>query len=164
LMKAINKLAAKDREIVSRITGVEIDLKNIDWLIRLKNFYDMPMDAVLAMLIPGGFNLNKEIVSELYKAQNISAVLHDFVKGRYPGLTALLASAEGDSHSKLLLIHRILEEIMKHEVKRIRSGYPFTIGIILVYFILKRNELKKIRTILNAKQYNLSQQRIESML
>ncbi len=164
LMKSITKLASEDREIITRLSGVEIDLRNIDWLIRLKNFYDMPQEAVLSMLIPGGYNLNPALVSELYKAQNLSAVLQDFVKGRYPGLTALLSSQTGDSHSRLLLIHRILEEIMKQEVKKIRAGYPFTIGIILAYFILKRNELKKIRTILNAKQYNMSVQRIESIL
>ncbi len=124
----------------------------------------MPQEAVFSMLIPGGFNLNPAMVTELYKAQNLSAVLQDFIKSRYPTLIALLSSQAGDSHSKLLLIHRILEEIMKQEIKKIRLGYPFTIGIILVYFTLKRNELKKIRTILNAKQYNLSQQRIESML
>jgi vacuolar-type H+-ATPase subunit C/Vma6 len=164
LITAAKKLNFRDCDIITRLTGVEIDLKNIDWLIRLKNFYDMPQEAVLSMLIPGGFNLKPAMVTELYKAQNLSAVLHDFIKSRYPALTALLSSQTGDSHSKLLLIHRILEEIMKQEIKRIRLGYPFTVGIILVYFTLKRNELKKIRTILNAKQYNLSQQRIESML
>ncbi|MBN2591022.1 MAG: V-type ATPase subunit [Sedimentisphaerales bacterium] len=164
LIEAAKKLKHKDAEIVLRISGVEIDLQNIDWLIRLKNFYKMPLEAVLTMLIPGGFNLNKALVSELYKAQNVSGIIQNFVQGKYPGLTALLTSQTGDSQSRLLLIHRILEEIMKQEVKRILAGDPFNIGIILAYFILKRNELKKIRAILNAKQYNLSQQRIESML
>ena len=63
-----------------------------------------------------------------------------------------------------MYLYVILEEIMKHEVHRILAGYPFTIGIILSYFILKRNELKKIRTILNAKHYGIEQERIESMM
>ncbi|MBN1975349.1 MAG: V-type ATPase subunit [Sedimentisphaerales bacterium] len=164
LIAAAAKLDKKDRDIVYRLTGVEIDLQNIDWLIRLKNFYNMPLDAVLAMLIPGGFTLSQAVISELYKAQNVSGILQNFVKGKYPGLTALLSSQTADSQSRLLLIDRILEEIMKQEVHRILAGEPFTIGIILAYFILKRNELKKIRTILNAKKYNLQQQRIESMI
>ena len=53
---------------------------------------------------------------------------------------------------------------MKSEVEHILVGYPFTIGIILAYFILKRNELKKIRTILNAKYYRIEPERIESMI
>ena len=164
LMVAAKKLDSADRDIIRRLTGVEIDLQNIDWLIRLKNFYDLPLDALLAMLVPGGYNLNQAIISDLYQAQNVAGVLQDFLKGKYRGLSTLLSSQTTDSHSRLLLLHRILEEIMKQEVNKILAGYPFTIGIVLAYLILKRNEFKKIRTILNAKKYNLEPQRIESML
>jgi V/A-type H+-transporting ATPase subunit C len=164
LLSSIRKLSRKDRNIAFRIIGVEIDLQNINWIIRMKNFYDLPSDAVLSTVVPGGFNLNKDIIGELYRAQNVNSVLQRFVTTKYPGLSTLLSSQTSDSTSRLLLIRRILEEIMKNEVQHILSGYPFTIGIILSYFILKRNELRKIRLILNAKQYGIKQERIESMM
>ena len=164
LLAAINKLGRRDRTIALRLTGVEIDLQNINWIIRFKNFYDLPLEAVLAAIVPGGFNLEHSIIDELFRAQNVTAMLQGFIKSKYPGLSSLLSSQTPDSTSRLLLIRRILEEIMNHEVQRILSGYPFTIGIILSYFILKRNELKKIRTILNAKHYGIQQERIESMM
>jgi vacuolar-type H+-ATPase subunit C/Vma6 len=164
LLSSIDKQDKKDRTIALRLTGVEIDLQNINWIIRFKNFYDLPLDAVLAAIVPGGFNLDKSIIDELYSAQNVTSVLQGFVKSKYPGLSALLSSQTTDSTSRLLLIRRILEEIMKHEVQRILAGYPFTIGIILSYFVLKRNELRKIRIILNAKQLRIEQERIESMI
>ena len=114
--------------------------------------------------MPGGFNLDKSIIDELYSAQNVTSVLQGFVKSKYPGLSTLLSSQTTDSTARLLLIRRILEEIMKHEVQRILAGYPFTIGIILSYFILKRDELRKIRIILNAKQLRIQQDRIESII
>ena len=164
LLASVGKLDKRDRTIALRLTGVEIDLQNINWIIRFKNFYDLPLGAVLAAIVPGGFNLDKSIIDELYSAQNVTSVLQGFVKSKYPGLSALLSSHTSDSTSRLLLIRRILEEIMKHEVQRILAGYPFTIGIILSYFVLKRNELKKIRIILNAKQLRIQQERIESMI
>ena len=164
LLASIDKQDKRDRTIALRLTGVEIDLQNINWIIRFKNFYALPLDAVLAAIVPGGFNLDKSIIDELYSAQNVTSVLQGFVKSKYPGLSALLSSHTSDSTSRLLLIRRILEEIMKHEVQRILAGYPFTIGIILSYFVLKRNELKKIRIILNAKQLRIQQERIESMI
>jgi len=164
LLASVDKLDKRDRTIALRLTGVEIDLQNINWIIRFKNFYDLPLGAVLAAIVPGGFNLDKSIINELYSAQNVTSVLQGFVKSKYPGLSALLSSHTSDSTSRLLLIRRILEEIMKHEVQRILAGYPFTIGIILSYFVLKRNELKKIRIILNAKQLHIQQERIESMI
>lgn len=164
LLTAIGKLDKKDRTIALRITGVEIDLQNINWIIRFKNFYDLPKDAVLAAIVPGGFNLDNSILTELYNAQNVTSVLQGFVTSKYPALSTLLSSQTPDSTSRLLLVRRILEEIMNHEVHRILSGYPFTIGIILSYFILKRNELRKIRMILNAKDYGIEQGRIESIM
>lgn len=164
LLASVDKLDKRDRTIALRLTGVEIDLQNINWIIRFKNFYDLPLGAVLAAIVPGGFNLDKSIIDELYSAQNVTSVLQGFVKSKYPGLSALLSSHTSDSTSRLLLIRRILEDIMKHEVRRILAGYPFTIGIILSYFVLKRNELKKIRIILNAKQLHIQQERIESMI
>jgi vacuolar-type H+-ATPase subunit C/Vma6 len=153
LLSSIKKLDRRDHTIALRLTGVEIDLQNIDWIIRLRNFYALPLDAVLATIVPGGLSLNRAIVEELYGVQNVTSVLQGFVKSEYPGLSALLSAQTSDSTSRLILIRRILEEIMKQEVQRILAGYPFTIGIVLSYFILKRNELRRIRTILNAKQY-----------
>ena len=153
LLASVDKLDRKDRAIAQRLIGVEIDLQNINWIIRLKNFYNLPLEAVMAVIVPGGFNLSKPIIDELYSMQNVTNVIGGFVKSNYPGLSAMLSSQTPDSTSRLTLIRRILEEIMKHEVHRILGGYPFTIGIVLSYFILKRNELARIRTVLNAQQY-----------
>ena len=164
LLAAIDKLDRTDRAIAVRLVGVEIDLQNINWIIRLKNFYDLPLDAVLATIVPGGFNLNQAIIGELYEAQNVESVLQGFVKGRYPTLSTLLSAQASDSTSRLLLIRRMLRQIIKHEIQRILTGYPFTVGIILSYFIMKQDELRKIRMILNAKQYGVQPERIEGMI
>ena len=118
----------------------------------------------MATIIPGGFNLTKDVITDLYSAQNVESVLQGFVKNKYPGLSALLGSQAPDSVSRLLLIRQMLREIIKSEVHKILSGYPFSIGVILSYFILKQQELRKIRTLLNAKQYGIEPERIESMI
>jgi len=164
LLAAIEKLSRRDRKIALRLAGVEIDLQNIDWIIRFKNFYDLPLEAVLAAIVPGGFNLDKALITELYGAQNVTSALQVFVRGRYPGLSGFISSKTTDVTSRLLLIQQMLSEIMKHEVQHILVGYPFTIGIILAYFILKRSELRKVRIILKTKQYGAQQERIESMI
>ena len=164
LIAAIRRLDKRDRDVALRLIGVEIDLQNISWIIRFRKFYQLPLDAVLATLVPGGFSLDKTTVEELYRAQNVTSVLQGFVEGKYPGLSTLLSSSASDSTSRLMLIQRILDEIRRQEVRRILAGYPFTVGIILAYFILKGEELKKVRMILNAKQVGRSLERIESML
>jgi len=164
LLTTIGQMDEDDRNIASRLIGVEIDLQNISWIIRFKEFYDLSLQEVLAIIIPGGSKINGAVMEELFQASNVTVMLQGFVKESYPALSALLSSQVSDNTSRLLLIQRILEEIKKYEVQHILTGYPFSVGIILGYFMLKNDELKKLRMILNAKQYGTSQERIESIL
>jgi V/A-type H+-transporting ATPase subunit C len=153
LLAAVDDLSPGDRRIARRLIGTEIDLQNISWIMRLKRYYDLPLENVLATLIPGGFSMRKLQVEELYRAGNVTSVLQDFVKKQYPGLSTLLGASTPDHAARLRVLQQILEEIKRQEVQRILSGYPFTIGIILAYFFLKGDELARIRTLLNAKLY-----------
>jgi V/A-type H+-transporting ATPase subunit C len=163
LLAAIRALSKRDQAIALRLIGIEIDLQNISWIVRLKRYYDLPLEDVLNTLIPGGYSLKRPLIDDLYRAQNVTAVLQDFVKGQYPGLSTLLGAKGTDSTSRLLVIQRILEEIKRQEVKHILIGYPFTIGIILAYFFLKGEELSRLRTLLNAKVYGKTPERMTGM-
>ncbi|MCK5568397.1 MAG: V-type ATPase subunit, partial [Spirochaetes bacterium] len=149
------KLSSLDKKETLRLVGVEIDLQNINWVIRFRTFYDLPLERVLALIIPQGFNIDERSIREAYSSQNVSQILDGVIKTKYPGLSTIASRTPAIS-SKLLLIEQVLEQIMTREIRRILAGYPFTIGIILSYFILRKNELKKVRAILNAKQYNVT--------
>ena len=95
--------------------------------------------------------------------EEVTSALDGFVKGNYPDFATLLSSQSSGSTSGLVLIRRMLAEIRKHEVRRILMGNPFTVGIILAYFLLKREELRKIRKLLIAKQYGRQAESIGSM-
>ncbi|MCG8699978.1 MAG: V-type ATPase subunit, partial [Bacteroidales bacterium] len=143
LLTALGKLAKKDRSLAMRLVGIEIDIQNISWLMRLKTYYDLPLEEVLNTLIPGGHSLKRPLIDDLYRAQNVTSVLQDFVKDQYPGLSTLLGGKASDSASRLQILQRILEEIKRQEVQRIMVGYPFTIGILLAYYFLKGEELAR---------------------
>jgi V/A-type H+-transporting ATPase subunit C len=160
LVQKAGDLNSRDRETALRLIGIEIDLLNINWIIRLRSFYRLPMDTAMGFLIPHGFNIGEDAVKEAYASENLVKILQGIIRKKYPGLATLLTASTGDTYSRLLLVERILDQILQLEIGRIRSGYPFSIGIVLAYFILKRNETRKITTVLNAKQYNLSEDRI----
>jgi len=166
LLEAIDHLDALDRRVALRLIGVEIDSENISWIIRLKKLYDLSSEAVALAIIPGGFNLkfNKSLIDELYRNQNVASLLQNLAKSSQPGMTTLFSAQGSDSDSGLLLIRRILEEVRRYEVQHILTGYPFSIGIVLAYFLLKQEELRKIRKLLNAKFYGKGPELIESMI
>lgn len=165
LLAAIGALAPRDREIARRMIGAQIDLQNINWLVRFKGFYKLPIEEALAYAIPSGLNLSPEAVAEAYSSDNPSAALSSLVRKKYSSLSALLTPQEySESYSRLTMIERILEQILMLEVRHLLAGYPFTIGIVLAYFILKGNEIRRIMAIVNAKFYNWPEERIMAVI
>jgi V/A-type H+-transporting ATPase subunit C len=164
LISAAEKMDSRDRKEALRIIGVEIDLVNVNWIIRFRRFYNLTLEEVIALILPGGYHLRSERLQEAYSTQDATKIVKDILKSDYPGLETLLSSQATDSISRLLLIERVLEQILIHETRRILMGYPFTIGIVLSYFIFKKNEIKKVRAILNAKQYRIPVDRIKDVI
>ena len=162
LLYETEKLAPRDREIAKKMIGVEIDLINMNWMIRFRNYYNFSSDEAVKYIIPQGQEIDTEAMRTAYESP--VELLSTLIKKKYTPMQTLLSSQTPDMASKLILIERLLEEIMLYEVRRTLAGYPFTIGIVLSYFQLKRNEIKKVMTILNAKYYSLSEDRIKGVL
>ena len=164
LTDVISTLDTRDKIVALRLVGIEIDLQNISWIIRFRTFYNLPYEAMLTLIIPGGFTVKGSTLQDIYRSQHMSDDLEAMIRKNYPGIAALIGSPSADQPSRLTTIERILERITLEEVRRIMRGYPFTIGIILAYFILKRLEIRRIRTVLNAGFFNISKERTAALL
>lgn len=164
LYEKASALDSRDFEIVKRMLGVEIDMENISWLVRFRDFYKMPMEQALANMIPYGHHLDKKALEEAFSSGDSTEILRNLISKKYGALSSMLAVKSADDQAKLVLLGRLLDQIILYEVKKIKSGYPFTIGIVMAYFVLKKNELRKVMTILNAKYYNIEEERIKSVL
>ncbi len=164
LMYKAHFLDSRDYDIAQRIIGVEIDMQNINWIIRYKNFYNLSLEEAIKYSIPRGYIIDIDTISLAYSSKNIGDILSGVIKKKYSGLEILLTSQTTEEISQLILFERILEQIIMYEVRHMLSGYPFTIGIILGYFILKRNEIKKVMTILNAKFLGIDENRLAGIV
>ncbi|MBN1997435.1 V-type ATPase subunit [candidate division KSB1 bacterium] len=164
LLEKLGKLSGRDRNNADRLVGVEIDLQNIVWLIRFRDFYKFPPERAMRYLIARGYNLKKDTLEKAYAGSDIFVLLKPVLGSNYSGLSTLLAAHENRQISRLVILEQILEKVLFMEVKRILSGYPFTIGIILCYFILKSNEMRKIKTILNANKYKIASERVRGII
>ncbi len=164
LLAETGRLVQRDRKIARRMIGVEIDIQNINWISRFKGLYDLPPEAALSHLIPQGYGVDMDMLREAYSARNVNEMAGILLSRQYSSLLTVLASWDGDTVSRLLLIESVLEQIIMQDVRHILAGYPFTVGILLAYFALKKNEIRKLLTMINAKEYELPLDRIRSLL
>jgi V/A-type H+-transporting ATPase subunit C len=157
LIKATEKFSSLDREIAKRVLGIEIDIENINWLIKLRKYYSLGMAEMLEWFIPGGEKIRKNTVRSFYTTNGLSQVVESVALGPYAKVKDLI---EGNVH----LIEGFLHEVLLREIKRTLAGFPFTIGTIMGYLILKHKETRNLVSLIYAKNYGLDKGAIVPLL
>jgi V/A-type H+/Na+-transporting ATPase subunit C len=161
---AAEQLDKDDLSIVVHILGVEIDLENLSRIFRFRNFYNLPADQILSLIIPGGYRISRETIRKAISSASEGELLPRLISEAYPVYAGLTGKSDGDTSSRMMLIEELLLEILRQEVTRLLAGNPFTIGIMLSYFFLKHREVTRLSTILNAKYYGLDEDQIRRRL
>ena len=157
-------LRDSDKKILDDIIATEIDLQNISWIIRYHHFYKLKSDKLAEILIPGGHGIDLGIIKTSGDSENSKIIPFDFLKKNYPEIAQISLSDKHNFSNQAILFEQLLDETRKNRFNRMLTGYPFTIGIILVFFFMVEREIKFISTLLNGKNYNIQNERLGEML
>ncbi|MFO7849239.1 MAG: V-type ATPase subunit [Spirochaetia bacterium] len=163
LLGSAESLSGKDRKIALRVIGMEVDLLNIDRIVRFVSFYRNEEREKWDLILPGG-RIEKAVLKRAYMQDNIENALATLLSKEYRGYRAFAELEGGDPYTYLQGVEDMLRRILYDEVKRLLWGNPFTVGTILAYLFLKRKEVRSVVRLLNAKQYGLSEERIREVL
>ena len=160
-----SSLSKKDKAIALKVFYLDVDVENIGRMVRFKHFYSLDANEALRYIIPYGIvPSNIDAFEKMYESEDVSDILSNLMEKSDSSLKSLFNADIRERGSKLVFIEKIAEQILLHQARKILFGPPFTIGIILAYFILKQHEMKKIMTILNAKNYHYQPERISGLL
>ncbi len=163
LRSKIDRLSKRDRDMARRLVGLEIDQLNIGWLVRLKFYYDVPAGDLMDYNIPGGYRMKQDKLRKAFMADSIREALSMALGKSFKNASDMLVGSE-QKISKLYLLEIILWNHLITEARKTLAGFPFTIGTILSYLILKRTEIRNLITIMNGKIYKMDRGEIESHL
>ncbi|MGE5197368.1 MAG: V-type ATPase subunit [Deltaproteobacteria bacterium] len=157
LFDCIGKFSSVDKGVARKILGVAIDIENINWLIRLRKYYSLGMGEILDWVIPGGDKIDKDRVREFYTSDGLTKVVESVASGPYVKVKDLM-------EENVSLMENFLYEVLFHQVKRTLAGFPFTIGTILGYLILKHRETMNIVSLFYAKRFGLKKEESMNLL
>ncbi|RKY80675.1 hypothetical protein DRQ07_05320 [candidate division KSB1 bacterium] len=133
LTGASENLPDKDREIIRRITGIETDLKNILWVRRLKDYYDISPENAVKYILPGGVYFQaSEIEDAVVRGRELELITE---KRFTPEIRVSHKDEEG-----IYLLEEILKEALKNQAEKCFKQYPFTIGSIVGFITLLKLE------------------------
>lgn len=151
---AIKLLGKKDRRIVSRSLGSEMDILNLLWIFRSKKFYNIPSELIYSYIIPIKYRLRQEQIAELVTAGNIDEVYKLLDETVY---SEIFKEKEGFTEQYFY------DYMMKLQRKAARY-YPFSIMTMLLYIHQKDNEVGNIIKITEGIRYKLDMNKIKHFL
>ncbi len=158
---ATQSLDAPDRTLAKRLLHVEIDLENLERIVRLKDLYGIDEKELPDFLIPSGLG---DRAGQLAAGGTSTEIVRNYISSNYAAFSPLLATLDSKRHSNLILLESLLGDVLLGEIRRALRGYPFTLGVVLAYFFLVRRETRWVMSVLNAKFYGLDEERLRSLL
>ncbi len=153
------QLPKTDQNIVRRMVGIEIDLKNLDWVARIRKYYLTQIGATENSLIPNGYRLPYTTLRKMITTGSISDGLDKFMPGLAPE-----TAPDTDQITALERLEQFLNQALFHEANRLFLEYPLSIASTIGYYFLIRIESRNIRTMINSKYYKLAPQVILSKM
>ena len=159
IWKAGMALNHRDRMIVRRLVGIEIDLKNLDWISRFRNYYKLPFIEIRELLLENGSRLTAESLQKMASEGRITDAYTRVTRG-----TGVPTPDSGASTSQLDVMERFLAHVLLSEAKRAFRGNPLSIGSILGYFYCLRIETRNLKILFAGKRYGLTAHQLEPLL
>ena len=158
LWETVDALGRLDSLVAARIMGLEIDICNIEILLRLKRYSSLTAGDARGVLLPGGLHFSEQLLVDAYSSRDAGALITTLRTMPLP-LPRSIAGERG-TIDQLRLIQALLEETLEREARRALGMYPFTIGTVIAYFALMRAEARAVRRILAGKSLGLPTERI----
>jgi V/A-type H+-transporting ATPase subunit C len=157
LGEIMGKMKGRDKEVVRRLIGVEIDFKNLMAALRL-----MGTDEALAWesLIPYRYGLKDEHLRDVINLRSISELPAQLVDTKYRDIVTQGIREYENTGS----LHGLEKEFQRHIFKLYRAifyGDRFHIGLPIAYLNLKENEIRNIMAILKGKESGLPIEKVE---
>jgi len=161
LWKLMESLPRQDRVLIRRIIGTEIDVSNINFVLRAK-LTGLEPDFIASALIPIRFKLGDELDKSVHSPTVWEAV-KALATGRYGNVLLDLAAICEQKHS-VFPAEMALKRLLISENLVAFLQYPFQLGPLLAYLNLKFQETKDIQAILIGKANNVPADRIVGSL
>ncbi|AKB45241.1 V-type ATP synthase subunit C [Methanosarcina vacuolata] len=157
LFEAIGKPRSKDRKLFVKIVRLEVDVKNLINLFRLKKAGVVQLDEIMPLMIEGGLELKLEKLATL----PYDEFVNELQRTQY---WDIISSVTGSDMNSLTTLESRLTRYYLESSTILSHVSPISVAPILDYIIHKHNEVVNLRIIFRGKETGLSDELIKDQL
>jgi V/A-type H+-transporting ATPase subunit C len=159
LLAAAASLGGADTRLAKKIVGAEIDLVNLAWLSRLIGYYKIDPNVLHELVIPGPSSVSRRLAEPGLSPETLKKISSEILVGRVP------AETEGRTGpDSVALLEALVGDAVTEIARGTLSGYPFSIGCVFAFYLLKRAELRNLNTAFTGKWLGTDEAEISGRL
>ena len=155
------RLSGPDRENCLPIAGSTIDIANLTIILRSKI---LSTTGIKDHLIPTHWKLNQRAIDQLLASTDVSQALDSMASHEYYHKFLAGARQKYEESKSLAFIEVALR---KHQLRlstRLFISFPYSVGIVLAFLILKENEAKNLAAVLTGVGAGLPSDELRSLI
>lgn len=141
--------AKRDQKVAQKIIGMEVDLININLILRGKLLH-FPPSEIMTQIIPINYKLGSAL-SQALKAFSFSEAIEILQATTYADLIQTINRVYREKEKTIANIEQLQQEWFIQALLTMLAGYPFHIGIFLSYVVFRRQETENLRMIFETK-------------
>jgi len=155
------KLGGFDRESCLPIAGGTVDLANLTIILRSKL---IGIPNVREHLIPSSWKLDDRTIDQLLVAQDVTQALdlassHSYYQSILSG-----ARQKYEETKSLSFLEVASRKHSAHISKRIFLGFPYTLGVVLAFLVVKENEARNLAAVVAGVGAGMKPDQIRSLV
>ena len=155
------KLSGPDRTTCLPIAGSAVDVANLMIILRSKL---IGVAGVKDHLIPSSWKLDSRSIDQLLASADVSQALDSMASHYYYRKVFSGARQKFDDSKSLSFVEIALREHQLGLSKRIFLGFPYNVGIVLAFLVLKENEARNIAAVLAGVDAGVESDELRSLL
>jgi len=152
LWEGMGTLRRTDREGVIQVKGTEMDVRNIEWVLRFKLNLGLGPEEIFHYTVPFGCRIDDEILWRMVNAQNPE----EFIEAVPAPYDRFVRSARRDRDIDQVMLEILLWRHIFEVASNVFHKQPVNLGMVVAYLTLKRIEIDDIISILESKRYGMN--------
>lgn len=158
LEKLAKKLSSADYKYVEDLIGTQVDLLNIQWIYRIKKYYNLSPGEILNYILPFHHKLSRENLRNMADVDKPEEIVKYIANKQYQEV--FNAAIEENN----VIFERYFLSYILSKSKSVKRTSFYNIGNIIAYLFIKEYEIRDIITIVEGVRYSLNTSEIKKYL